>query len=729
MIKRLFVFLSATFIAISGFANEGMYLPIHFKQLLQEGELQGLELTADDIYNINNSSLKDAIVSMGRGFCTGEIISSQGLLLTNHHCAYGDIQSHSSVEHDYLADGFWAMNKEQELPNEGLYVRFLKRITNVTDDVLNGIDPATSGEERMNLVAQRQSQIIEKAESKSDYTAEVKTFYEGNEYYLFEYEVYNDVRLVGAPPESIGKFGGDTDNWMWPRQTGDFSLYRVYMSPDGKPADYSPENVPLRPKYHLPVSMDGVEEGDFAMIMGYPGSTDRYLTSYGVRMALEQTNPTRVAIRDIKLKKMKEDMSVNQDTRIKYASKYARVSNYWKYFQGQSLGLERLNVVDKKEKIEKDFAAWAKTNNPELYGNVLTMLEDGYEEYRDHNISYIYMSEAVRGSEILSMAYNFKSLATALELNSKEDITAATQALEEEAKSFFKDYNAPTDRKVTKAVMKMYFENVDKANHPEVFEKVAKKYNGNVEKWVDDMFENSMFDDQEKVMSFLKSPSHKAIKNDPAYVAVTSFYDNYNEHVKPGLNEANAKLDPAKRLFIRGLREMNSDKTYYPDANSTMRITYGYVGGYEPRDGVYYTPTTTLDGVMEKMDNADPEFVVPDRLVELYEDRDYGRYANEDGELVVGFISGNDITGGNSGSPVINGKGQLIGVAFDGNWEAMSGDIAFEPELQRTISVDIRYVLFIIDKFANAGHLVDEMTLVHNEKQSAGEKEAAMEGK
>jgi hypothetical protein len=472
-----------------------------------------------------------------------------------------------------------------------------------------------------------------------------------------------------------------------------------------------------------------VQEGDFAMIMGYPGSTDRFLTSFGVRMALDQTNPTRVAIRDVRLKKWKEDMSVSQDVRIKYASKYAGVSNYWKYFQGQSLGLERLNVVDKKEQIEKEFAKWAEKNNPELYGNVLTMLDEGYQEYRKHNISYIYMSEAVRGSELLVNAANFRSLASALDPKNKEDIAAATESAKESAESFFKDYNAPTDLKATKALMKMYYENVDKAMHPEIFETVAKKYNGNVEKWVDEMFAESMFDDQEKVMSFLQSPSLKTIKNDPAYKAVLSFYDNYEKNVKPGLYAANDKLDPAKRLFVRGLREMNKDKMYYPDANSTMRITYGYVGGYQPRDGVYYNPTTTLDGVLEKMDNEDPEFVVPDRLVSLYENKDYGQYANEDGELVVGFISGNDITGGNSGSPVINGKGQLIGVAFDGNWEAMSGDIAFEPDLQRTISVDIRYVLFIIDKFANAGHLVNEMTLVKTENKAAEKAEPVMEGK
>ncbi|MGB3183052.1 MAG: S46 family peptidase [Cyclobacteriaceae bacterium] len=729
MIKRLFVFISATFIVLSSFANEGMFLPIHFKQLLQEGNLKGLELTADDVYSINNSSLKDAVVSMGRGFCTGEIISSEGLLLTNHHCAYGFVQSHSSVENDYLADGFWAMNKEQELANPGLYVRFLQKITNVTDRVLEGIDPATTGEDRDNLIAQRNSAIIKETQEGSNYTAEVKSFYEGNEYYLFEYEVYNDVRLVGVPPESIGKFGGDTDNWMWPRQTGDFALFRIYMSPDGKPAEYSPDNVPLRPKHHLPVSMDGVQEGDFAMVMGYPGSTDRFRTSFGVRMSLDQSNPTRVAIRDERLKKMKEDMSVDQDVRIKYASKYAGVSNYWKYFQGQSLGLERLKVVDKKEKIEEDFAKWAENNNPELYGDVLSMLEDGYNEYRKHNISYIYMFEAVRGSEILSFAYNFKQLATALDSKNKEDIASATERAKLVAESFYKDYNAPTDLKVTKALMKMYYEDVEKSMHPEVFEKVAKKYDGDVEKWVEEMFEESMFDDQQKFMTFLQSPSLKPIKNDPAYEAIISFYNNYDDKVKPGLVAASDKLTPAKRLFVRGLREMNEDKLYYPDANSTMRVTYGYVGGYEPRDGVYYSPTTTLDGVFEKMDNEDPEFEVPERLEELYENKDYGKYANEDGELVVGFISGNDITGGNSGSPVINGKGQLIGVAFDGNWEAMSGDIAFEPELQRTISVDIRYVLFIIDKFANAGHLVDEMTLVKSENEASEKPEEVMEGK
>lgn len=711
-------------------ANEGMWLPLLLN--MNEGDMQklGLKLTAEQIYSVNQSSLKDAIVSFG-GFCTGEIISSEGLILTNHHCGYGAIQTHSSVEHDYLTDGFWAMNRGEELHNEGLFVRFLVRMEDVSAKVNSQLNADMTEEERAKAIAAITKQIAEEAKGDSHYETMVKEYFEGNEFYLLVYEKFTDVRLVGAPPESVGKYGGDTDNWMWPRHTGDFSLFRVYSGPDGKPADYSPDNIPLKPKHHLPVSLQGVQEGDFAMVMGYPGSTDRYLTSYGITQALDQTNPTRVKIREERLRLLKEDMDADKDTRIKYASKYANVSNYWKYFIGQSTGLKKLQVLKKKQELEKQFVTWASAT-PERkkeYGEALKMIEGSYTNSYDFNLSYLYLIEAVFGTEIIRYANGFRSLEGALESGKEEAIKQAADALKERAEAHFKDYNADTDKKVMAALMEMYYNDVPKANHPEVFKQVEKKYKGNFSKWADDVFDKSVFTSQGKLNKFLDKPDLKTLQNDPAYAAAQSFMSNYYEKIRPMSGDLFAQRDKGNRLFVKGLREMMPEKKFYPNANSTMRLTFGTVGSYEPRDAVEYEYYTTMEGVMQKMDNSDPEFVVPDKLVDLYNRKDYGQYTNAEGELPVAFITNNDITGGNSGSPVIDGEGRLIGLAFDGNWEAMSGDIAFETELQRCINVDIRYVLFIMDKYAGAGHLVNEMTLVKPDNSEASTKEVDTKAK
>jgi hypothetical protein len=721
--RRLIFSLTFIFcLPVFSMADEGMWLPSQIKKLMLYEQMQelGLELSPEDIYDINKASIKDAIVSFG-GFCTGEMISPQGLLLTNHHCAYDVVQGLTTLENDYLSEGFWAMEKGEELPAGDLYVRFLVRMEDVTGRFQEVLSDDMEAQQRQAAIDELSDQIAEDARAETGYDASVKSFYAGNEFYLFLYETYRDVRLVGMPPESIGKFGGDTDNWMWPRHTGDFALFRVYAAPDGSPAEYSEDNVPMEPRHHLPVSLDGVQQGDFSMVFGFPGSTDRFLTSYGVQMQLDINNPTRVDIRDRRLKIIKGDMEGDPQIRIKYASKYARVSNYWKYFIGQSQGLKNLNIVEEKQELEQMFRDWIKEMPEEraAYDTVLQNIRAAYDQLRKVQESYLYLTEAVYGTEVLPFAYSFTALERLLEQDpDDEQVQQKTEQLvgklRADAEAFYEDYNAPTDQQVFAALMEMYYRNIPEAQHPAIFRQVQEKYKGSFGRWAESLFQETLFTDSSRLMSFLDDPQLKTLQLDPAYTAMQSFMNNYYENIAPTLRDAYGDLENNNRLFVHGLRAMNPEKEYYPDANSTMRLTFGTVQPYEPKDGILYQYYTTLEGVMQKMDPQDDEFQVPDKLLELYEDKDYGPYGMEDSTMPVCFISNNDITGGNSGSPVINGKGYLIGTAFDGNWEAMSGDIAFEDKLQRCINVDIRYTLFIIDKFANAGHLVEEMTLVHN---------------
>ncbi|MGD1893932.1 MAG: S46 family peptidase [Cyclobacteriaceae bacterium] len=731
MYRTITAFIFCLIISSTARADEGMWLPIHIKNLLLYENMQelGLKLSAEEIYSVNQSSLKDAIVSLG-GFCTGEVISDQGLLLTNHHCAYDAIQSHSTVENDLLENGFFAKSRADELPNEGLYVRFLVRMEDVTEQFNKVLSDTLTAEERQAFISQMTQEVEKQASEATGYEASVKSFFAGNEFYLFLYETYRDIRLVGAPPESIGKFGGDTDNWMWPRHTGDFSMFRIYTGPDGKPAEYSEDNIPLKPRHHLPISLEGVEEGDFAMVFGFPGSTDRYLTSYGVQFALDITNPTRVKIRDKRLSILKKDMDADEALRIKYASKYAQVSNYWKYFIGQSQGLKNLNIVEKKQSIEQDFRDWTaqQPQQRSQYDTVLSVMEKSYDQLRKYQESYLYLSEAVFGTEILPFAYQFSRLSSVLENESAspEESQAVVATLREATEEHFKDYSASTDQKVFAALLEMYAQDVPADQLPAIFERVQKKYKSNYSKWAAQVYENSVYSSQEETKAFLDDPSLKVLEKDPAYQAMESFMDNYFEQIAPMLRSTYGDLESNNRLFVAGLREMNPDQQYYPDANSTLRLTYGSVQSYEPKDGVLFQHLTTLEGVAEKRDPNNMEFEVPDKLMELYQTKDYGPYGM-DGEMPVCFITNNDITGGNSGSPVINAQGQLIGTAFDGNWEAMSGDIAFEDELQRCINVDIRYTLFIIDKFAGANHLIEEMTIVEPQEEPELEPESVTE--
>jgi len=696
-------------------ADEGMWLPMFIERLNYiDMQKEGLKLTAEEIYSVNHSSLKDAIIQFGNG-CTGELISSQGLVLTNHHCGYGSIQSHSTIDHDYLADGFWAMSKEEELPNEGLTARFLIRIEDVTKTILAQLNDQMSEKERNAKIAELSKTIEADAEKGTGYDARVASFFNGNEFYLFVYELYRDVRLVGAPPSSIGKFGADTDNWMWPRHTGDFSMFRIYAGADGNPADYSKDNVPLTPKHHLPVSLNGYEKGDFAMIMGYPGSTDRYLTSWGVNLAIETSNPTIVKIREEKLAIMREDMDADREVSIKYASKYASTSNYWKYYIGQTRGLKRLKVMDDKQKIEADFTNWvnADANRKAKYGMALSDIEAAYKIIGEYAMQRWYFIEAIyRGAEIMSLAQSFSSLGNELkaEQPSTEKIAKLQENLRKGVEKHFKNYNVPTDRKLLVAMLRMYYDNVPVVQQPVAFRELVAKYKGDFNKIADRFFSKSIFADKQKLEDFLNNPKSKVLDKDPVYSLTKTMIEQYRENQKQ-VESANDQLDRGNRIFVAGLREMQPEEKFYPNANSTMRLTYGTVLDYYPADAVHYNFYTTLKGVMEKEDPDNWEFVVPAKLKELYATKDFGQYGMN-GEMPIAFLSTTDITGGNSGSPVMNGNGELIGIAFDGNWEAMSGDIAFAPELQRTISVDIRYVLFIVDKYAGAKNIIDELTIV-----------------
>ena len=675
----------------------------------------GLKLTAEDIYSITDSSMKDAVVFFGEG-CTGEIISDRGLILTNHHCGMNQIQEHSTVDKDLLKDGFWAYTEKEELPNPELTVKFLISIEDVSERINNELSDTMTEVSRKEIISTISGEIEEEATEDTHYQAEVKSLYEGNNFYVFIYEVFKDVRLVGAPPSSIGKFGQDTDNWMWPRHTGDFCLFRVYTDPDGNPAEYSEDNIPYKPKYYLPISIKGINSGDFAMVLGYPGRTYRYITSYDIQELLEITHPNRIKIRNIRQQILLEDMMESEKVNIQYAAKYFKSSNYWKFSIGQSQGLKRLKIHDKKKELEKRFTEWVSQDNErqKKYGNSIELIENAIEKRKtlQHANQYIYEA-FFRSSEIFRFANRANWLYSAMPKNNynKEIINYLAQDLKEGGENHFANYNPPTDNDVTLAMIKLYKENVHEEQHPEFYTIIQKKYKGNYEKYVRLMFSKSIFADQNKYNEFIQNPSIKVLKKDPAFIAVKSIYLKYLEN-RNKLKEINNELNRGRRLYMAGLREMQKNKIFYPDANSTMRLTYGTVGDYSPRDAVHYDHFTLLQGVMEKENPDNWEFAVPPKLKKLYEKKDYSNYGI-DGKMNVCFITDNDITGGNSGSPVINDKGQLIGLAFDGNWEAMSGDIIYEPDLQKCICVDIRYVLFIIDKYAGATNIINELKILN----------------
>ncbi|WP_205504440.1 S46 family peptidase [Rufibacter psychrotolerans] len=717
-------------LAISSFnasADEGMWLPMLLKQL-NEADMQkkGMRLSAEDIYSVNKSSLKDAIVQFGGG-CTGEIISNQGLLLTNHHCGYGQIQSHSSVENDLLTNGFWAMTREQEKPNPGLTATFIVRMEDVTKQILGDVPAGLPEAEREQRVQANIKKVQEQTTAGTHYGAIIRPFFYGNEYYMYVTETFRDIRLVGAPPESIGKFGGDTDNWMWPRHTGDFSLFRIYAGPDNKPADYSPNNKPFTPKHHLPISLAGIQEGDFTMVFGFPGRTTEYLPSQAVREIAEISDPAKVKIRTTRLNLLDQDMKADPKVRIQYAAKYASVSNAHKKWIGEMRGLKKLNAIAKKQELERQFAAWVaqETGRKNTYGQVLPQFEQNYGQLAQGvTLARDYFMEAVLGVELLNFAQNYLNLANALE---RVDPAAAPQGsaqelvdrLRKSATGYFKNYNLATDKKVFAALLEMYVKDLDPKFHPQLLKVVTDKYKGNWAAYADYVYGTTQLASEQKIQNLLQLPPAQLqakLLTDPAVQLLNAFANVYRTRVLPTYTTLTDQNTLLNRTYLQGLREMQKDRKFYPDANLTLRVSYGQVDGYKPADGVTYDYYTTLEGIMEKEDPAVVDYKVPAKLKELYQKKDYGPYG-VNGQMPVAFIASNHTTGGNSGSPVINARGELIGTNFDRNWEGTMSDIMYDPDRVRNISMDARYFLFIVDKFAGAGHLVKEMTLVNNGPQ------------
>ncbi len=702
-------------------ADEGMWLlSLLKKQNIQEMQKMGCKLSAEDIYDINNACLKDAIVGLAkegqpfRHFCTGEIISQKGLVLTNHHCGFSAIQSHSTTEHDYLKDGFWAYNHGQELTNPGITASILVRIEDVTDKVIPQLNDKMSEEERGGAVQKLSDQIAAQALMGTHYKGHVQSMFNGNQYFLFVYEIYRDVRLVGAPPQSMGKFGGDTDNWMWPRHTADFCMFRIYSGPDGKPASYSKNNIPLKPKHSLPISIKGVKEGDFAMIMGFPGTTDRYLTSYGLKETMDITNDIRYKVRTEKLKVLKEGMNKAQKTRIQYAAKYAQCANYWKYSSEQNKALKKLNTMGEKQRIENNFTNWVNENSARKvkYGEALNLIKEGYEAKAEYAKYFSYTIEAFAGPEAHMFAQKLMGLHKVFDdpKVTPERLEMIIDNVRGEAKTFYKDFNPEVERNLIATLFNIYAKNVDAEFYPEYFKNINKKYKGKFGKFADMVYKKSIFMSEERFNAFLNDPQSKVMEKDPLYKLGEAFVEAYMK-INTLTAEMSTKIEKGDRLFVDGLMKMDPTKAWSPDANSTIRLTYGKVGGYDGKDGVYFKHYTTMKGIIDKEDPNNDEFIVPAKLKQLYADKNFGSYADH-GVLAACFITDNDITGGNSGSPVINGNGELIGTAFDGNSEAMSGDIDFEENLQRCINLDVRYMLWIVDKFAGARNLIEEMNIV-----------------
>ena len=700
-------------------ADEGMWL----LQLMQEQHLidrmkaQGLLLEANDIYNPNAISLKDAVGIFGGG-CTGEIISPDGLILTNHHCGYGAIQQHSSVEHDYLKDGFWAKSRKEELPTPGLAFRFVERIVDVTDKVNAKIKSGEIKEEESitnAFLAKLASSEMKASDlnGKPGISAQALPFYAGNKFYVIYLKTYKDVRMVAAPPSSIGKFGGETDNWMWPRHTCDFSVFRIYANANGEPADYNENNVPLKVKKHLAISLKGIEEGDYAMIMGFPGSTSRYLTQSEVKQRMTATNEPRIRIRGERQDVLKKEMAASDKVRIQYASKYASSSNYWKNSIGMNKAIIDNKVLETKAEQEKRFAHYAKVQNNEDYQKVVSQIDAIVEKSNPVLYQVTCISEIFRSG----IEYNIPSkvlddLKAALKKNDKDAIQKLTEKLKKlYARIHNKNYDHEVDRKVAKVLLPLYAEMVEAENLPSFYNTIQKEFKGNYNAYVDHLYDNTIFANEANFNKFISKPSVKTIDND-----LMKQYCEARDEVGIKLTKARAEamkgIDVLHKTYVRGLCEMYSPEPKSPDANFTLRMTYGNVKSYDPKDGMHYNYYTTLKGVMEKEDPNNPEFVVPGKSKELYQAKDFGRYAMANGEMPACFLTTNDITGGNSGSPVINGKGELIGCAFDGNWESLSGDINFDNNMQRCIAVDIRYVLFIIDKLGGCEHLINEMTIV-----------------
>ncbi|MBR0169222.1 MAG: S46 family peptidase [Bacteroidales bacterium] len=698
-------------------ADEGMWLLSLIGKNYADMQKAGFKLSPEDIYSINQSCLKDAIVGLGNAstpfwhFCTGEIISKEGLVSTNHHCGYGKLQEHSTVEHDYLRDGFWAYSKDQELPNPGLTASILVRMEDVTAKVKESLSDDMSEGDRETAIKKVCAEIEKEAVEGTQYAAKVKPMFNGNQFFLFVHIIYKDVRLVGAPPSSMGKFGGDTDNWSWPRHTCDFSMFRIYTAPDGSPAEYSADNVPLTPKHHLPVNAGEINDGDFAMVMGFPGTTDHFLTSYGLEETMNIANKLVYEIRTVKINILREEMAADQATRIKYASKYASCSNYWKYSNEQNKALKNLNTMGVKKEVEREYMDWARRQPAPKYSRALDLVREGYAARAKSEEAILYVREGLlTGPEAPLFAAGLcRAFMRQLEQDKNADLTGYTKRIN----SFFKDYDERVDRRLSAALFEHVFTNMDPESCPQFLKDANKKYKGDWTKYVDDLYSKSIFANEESLGKFMLKPNKKQLEKDALAAAGQEALDAYFSLDSAVPQETSDNLQRGIRDFTDGILQINEGrKLMSPDANSTIRLTYGNVMSYDPKDGVSYHYYTTMKGVIEKEDPSSSEFAVPERLKKLYAEKNFGPYANKKGEMPTCFITNNDITGGNSGSPVINGKGELIGLAFDGNSEAMSGDIDFEENLQRCICLDSRYMLWVIDIYAGAKNLIEEMDIV-----------------
>lgn len=708
--KRVGTALCLCAVALSTYADEGMWIlkELNKQNLARMAEL-GFKPSVDKLYNENEPCVANAVVIFGGG-CTGITVSNEGLIFTNHHCGFGSIQKLSSVEHDYLKNGFVSQNQSEELPVPGLSVRYLRETIDVSDRINSQIDKYQDEYQRLMAADSIGDAICDSIGQNQFLAAQVVPFYNNNKYYLVTYDVYRDVRMVFAPPSSIGKFGGDTDNWMWPRQTGDFSIFRVYANAENKPAEYDAANKPYHPKYVAEVSMQGYQDKDYAMTIGFPGSTDRYLCSWGVKQRIEDSNKPRIEVRGIKQALWSEAMQASDAVRIKYASKYAGSSNYWKNAIGMNRGLANLDVIARKQAEEKAFADWVAQSQDRVakYGEVLSLLEKGYTSTSASRNALTYLSEAfANGAEIVRLARMVQSF-------DAEKSTAEEKQvfLEDRIKAFFKDYEPTLDQKVLAAMLKIVRERVDEDRLPDIYTKIDKKYKGDYEKYAAYLFKKTSLLSEEKIAKIINDPKEYAkISKDPAVeLSLSAMMALYS--LEQEMSDAEFDIYRGERLYFAGLKEMNPDKALPSDANFTMRMSYGSIGGYRPYDAAWYNYYSTDRGVLEKEDPTSDEFYVQPEILDLFKKRDFGPYANEKGELQLCFLSNNDITGGNSGSPIFDKNARLIGLAFDGNWEAMSGDIAFEPELQRCIGVDIRYVLFMIDKWGKCPRLIDELKLV-----------------
>lgn len=707
--RKLLLSITLLFCMIYAKADEGMWLPYNLSnQSLYEMQQLGCKLSAEQIFSLNQPSLKDAIVQFGGG-CTGELISPEGLLLTNHHCGLSYVQKHATVEHDYLTDGFWALNKDEELPNQGLTVSFLAMVEDVTEAVLKDV---VDEDTREDVINSNIKEIIKERKGDRNVEIEIVPFYSGNQYILFEYDVYEDVRLVCCPPWGIGKYGADTDNWTWPRHKGDFNIFRVYTDKDGKPAKYSEDNVPMKSKHYLPINIKGVKQGDYAMILGYPGSTDRYSTSYTVKNIVDYEGPSIVNCRTAKLNEYRKHMDADPEVFIKYASKQASVSNYWKYYIGQVKQLKRNHVYERRLEQENAFREWVAADKARQaeYGAIWTDIEKKWAMMGEIQNAFVYLREAGwNGGEAVSFSRRFKKVNDMIKVKEdKEKISQNVENIRKASDAFFKDYDMALDKDVTIALLNLFYNDIE--NYvPDMVATIGEKNNGDFTAWVEEAFQKSIFTDKERMEKWFNKP--KRLDKDPIYALAMSFVNEYFD-VYDIYERANITGNYGERLYMKGLMEMQTERNFYPDANFTMRLTYGTVEPYKGADAVNYNYFTTMDGVMAKYIPGNWEFDIPQDVLTLYENRDYGRYADENGQLIVNFITTNDITGGNSGSPVINGEGELIGLAFDGNWEAMSGDIMFEKNVQRTICMDARYLLWCIEKVGKATNIINELTVI-----------------